>query len=35
MPRGQMHHLDLTVQDLERSAPFKSFGLLQGMVPRL
>ena len=22
MPRGQMHHLDLTVQDLERSAPF-------------
>jgi catechol 2,3-dioxygenase-like lactoylglutathione lyase family enzyme len=22
MSRGQMHHLDLTVQDLERSAPF-------------
>lgn len=22
MPRGQMHHLDLTVSDLDRSAPF-------------
>ena len=22
MPAGQMHHLDLTVRDLERSAPF-------------
>ncbi len=31
MSRGPMHHLDLTVQDLERSTPFyqRALGFLQ------
>ena len=30
MSRGQMHHLDLTVQDLERSTPFYDLALPDG-----